>query len=297
MSTVHNPSNFKPEDYVVVEYLDNRPPDYWGQPIEVWHQERDYWAREMRGVLGPDWNRKVHHCCHCGNGNVRYIVACHHGPSDEVVVFGDICVDRLGFENREQWKAQELRAKAAVNHARLRDYQRYLDYLEAFPEVKELVEEAEKPIHEKNEFVKDVMGKLKKYGSLSDKQVAAVKKALEQDYTWEQDKARWEAKQAQQRENSVWIGEIKKRQMMALRLVKVIEVDRPSYTPHDPGISFLHVFEDSETGSPVKWFASRRQQMTEGRLYGVKATVKKHDEWKGIKQTLVNRLVVVEEVD
>jgi hypothetical protein len=88
--------------------------------------------------------------------------------------------------------------------------------------------------------------------------------------------------------NSAHVGEIKKRQELTLTLKKVIIIGGMFE-------SWLHTFVDSN-GNSVKWFSSNPPDaMDEGETYHVKATVKKHDEYNGIKQTLVNRVSIITE--
>lgn len=56
------------------------------------------------------------------------------------------------------------------------------------------------------------------------------------------------------------------------------------------GSSALHVMEDAQ-GRSFKWFASSGESMGEGTTVTVVATVKKHDEYKGRKQTMLSRVV------
>jgi hypothetical protein len=57
------------------------------------------------------------------------------------------------------------------------------------------------------------------------------------------------------------------------------------------GMTYLYRFATPE-GNPVVWFASSEQDLVQGASYKVKATVKKHEEYKGKPQTSVNRLTV-----
>lgn len=60
------------------------------------------------------------------------------------------------------------------------------------------------------------------------------------------------------------------------------------------GCSHLHIMKD-DAGNSLKWFASS-ESLEEGKRYLLKATVKKHDEYQGKKQTLLTRAKVVEEL-
>lgn len=61
--------------------------------------------------------------------------------------------------------------------------------------------------------------------------------------------------------------------------------------------SYLHAFVDAD-GNRVKWFASSKSlampdgsfaALVEGQTVTLKATVKKHDEYKGIRETVLTR--------
>jgi hypothetical protein len=179
--TVHNPTNFEPANYTVLDYYDNKRPEYFGQDVETWRLEIADWEADMARAFGPDWRKKIHHCVHCGNGNVRWITAVSHTPTGEVVVFGSDCTERLGFANRQDWKLAQLKAKAEAGHARLKVWKMRTAYLEQHPEIVTAIEDAKKPEHQQNRFVADVLSKLNIYGYLTDNQAGAVVKSLAKD--------------------------------------------------------------------------------------------------------------------
>lgn len=92
--------------------------------------------------------------------------------------------------------------------------------------------------------------------------------------------------QEQEKKNSKpsnWIGEIKKRQTFNnLTVLKV--------TPHDGfyGMTYITRFQD-EDGNILVWFATNGTEYEIGDVVSGKATVKNHDEYRGIKQTIINR--------
>jgi len=190
--TVHNPTNFDPAAYEVEDYLDNQPPaPYFADAASVRaHAEAvAAWKANMERALGADWRRKAFHCCHCGNGRVRYITACLHRPTGERVVFGADCTARLGFNDRFAFKLALLKSKAEAGHARLKVWQARTAYLEANPAIAQAVEQAQAPVHARNTFVQDVLAKLNQYGSLSERQAAAVLASLARDVAAEARKA------------------------------------------------------------------------------------------------------------
>jgi len=181
MSTVHNPTNFEPADYVVEGYLDNQRPSYYGQPIPEFEREVKMWEAEMQAVLGANWRAKCHHCIHCGNGSVRWITAVRHLPTNEVVVFGAVCTDRLGFANKHAFQLAQLQARAEARKVRFTIWNTRQAFIAANPSVAEALEAIGKPEHAKNFFVADVLRKLDQYGSLSERQVAAITQSLARD--------------------------------------------------------------------------------------------------------------------
>lgn len=196
--SIHHAINFHPEDYEVLDYLDNQPPrfemfaPFVGAPtgsLEVARQAhevaRAHWAKEMDSYFPHRRQEQpsIHHCTHCGNGNVRYIVAVRHSPTGQNVVFGSDCVARLGFKNQSDFKAAQLRAKAEAGNKRMAAYAARLRFLEANPDFKAAVEQfdPEAPVHKRNDFARDVVAKFNHYGSLSPAQVESFLRSLARD--------------------------------------------------------------------------------------------------------------------
>lgn len=104
--------------------------------------------------------------------------------------------------------------------------------------------------------------------------IPAYKKAMEKA-------AEREREQAQGRE-SQHVGEIKKRQQFdGLELVKVIG------TPGYYGTTWIHKFIDPN-GNHLVWFSSS-VALDDGLTYSGKATVKDHNDYQGIPQTVLTR--------
>lgn len=85
---------------------------------------------------------------------------------------------------------------------------------------------------------------------------------------------------------SDFFGEVGKRETFKLTVTKVIDFDGAYGTQH------LHLFAD-EVGNVAKWMTNS-QRLEVGTTYEVKATVKKHDEYKGTKQTVLSRCKATE---
>jgi hypothetical protein len=204
-NNVHSEANFNPAEYEVEAYLDNRPPVFMPSPfggpgsidagLRDYENERKAWEQELKfyfpGWMNGDPDHNIHKCRHCGNTNVRYIVACKHLPTGKNVVFGDICVDRLSFANRSEFKAAQVRARAAQANARWRVYAAREKFLAENPDFRAVLAsfDPEAPVHAKNNFARDIVAKLNQYGSLSSAQINAFINSLERDRTYAAGKA------------------------------------------------------------------------------------------------------------
>ena len=81
-------------------------------------------------------------------------------------------------------------------------------------------------------------------------------------------------------------GEIKDRLELTLTVMSVKERYREGYGAADESVYYITTMEDPE-GRVFKWFGS--YELDRGETYTGKWTVKKHDEWNGTKQTVINR--------
>lgn len=184
---IHSPKNLKPEDYSVIDYLDNQRPRYAGGSIEGWRAEIARWESDWAHYF-PHWrngNPSIHHCHHCGNGNVRYISIVKHTPTSQLLAFGSDCVHKLEFANRDELKLAQLKARAEQGHARLRVWTARNEFL-SLPETAELkriIDEKviEQPSHAANSFARDILHKLDQYGTLSPRQIECLIDSLRKD--------------------------------------------------------------------------------------------------------------------
>lgn len=189
--SVHNPASFNPADYEVVDYCDNRPPEFsgsWGllgddyrRAVDAYQREREQWERDLARLFGDNWRAKIHHCAHCGNGNVRWITAVHHAPTGETVVFGCDCTQRLGFTDRHAFKLARLQRLADSRAAALKVHAQVQRFADAHPEIAAARAALDLPVHAGNTFARDVIQKLARYGSISDRQVSALVDSLARD--------------------------------------------------------------------------------------------------------------------
>lgn len=189
MNDIHSPANLKPEDYYVVDYLDNRRPQYYGGPVDAYKAAVEQWESDIAHYF-PKWRRAdlhpdhdIHHCHHCGNGTVRYICVVEHAPTKALLVFGSECVCKLDFANQNELKLATIKARAEQGHARLKVWKARNEFLTTCPELRAIVEskQIENLVHAKNDFARDILRKFDFYGSISESQLAYLVKSLQQD--------------------------------------------------------------------------------------------------------------------
>ena len=88
--------------------------------------------------------------------------------------------------------------------------------------------------------------------------------------------------------NSEFVGKVKDRICLNVTVNKKNRIDSVY------GTSIIHHMSD-DNGNYLVWFCTSANDLDEGKKYHVKATIKKHDLYNGIKQTLVNRVSVIGE--
>ncbi len=181
MSTIHNPSQFNPADYVIIDYFDNRAPQFSGGSfqhagaVEAFNAVRDAWLAE-RDTLFPE--RNCYRCEHCGQANVRWVVAAKHIPTGKHVCFGNECTFRLGFASQSDFRAAQARQRSEARAESIRRLVAREHFIAATHGLAELLARAEKST---NPFVRDVVAKLDRWGSLSSAQTSALKNAIDRD--------------------------------------------------------------------------------------------------------------------
>lgn len=121
---------------------------------------------------------------------------------------------------------------------------------------------------------------LDEWGGLTDKQTELVRKALERAEKWEAERQAKYAAQRQADAQGVWVGEVGKRQVFRLKVERVHSYE------NDFGTTYINVCRDPDNNLVVykgsqRWYKNEELE--------VKATVKEHSEYEGVKQTMIQR--------
>lgn len=178
---VHRPAELVTEHYVYVTSYDTHAHEMAARAMMA-GAAPDMWAVEqlnlaLEKVRTSSVNRGVGQCHHCG-AHIRYGALLRH-TSDEWIAVGETCLENR-FE-RATADFQRLRKQAQLD----RERQRIIGLRQAFvaehPELAWMNDEATATETTSNRFVLDVARKLRNYGELSERQIAAVGTALERD--------------------------------------------------------------------------------------------------------------------
>jgi predicted nucleic acid-binding Zn ribbon protein len=122
------------------------------------------------------------HCNHCGKA-IRWAVEFTYAPTGEVVVFGEQCADILSLSD-SRTKHELVLLKRAVRNLELKQRLKgerddnYRFFKTRNPEIVEQLENLDPS--ENNYFIKDLARNLEKFGMLTENQVTALKRVLEQ---------------------------------------------------------------------------------------------------------------------
>lgn len=188
MSTIHNPVNFVPENYVVVDYLDNKPPmadEYYyiyraDAAAQKFDLDRSYFHDSFGKYFGfTDASNKrasiPHHCVHCGS-YIRYVAVAHYAPANKYVAIGTTCANRCDMSTDEHKikNLQDIARKRAKTMALGSKYARFMSDNPDFAELVKTYEDS----GVSNGFVDSVLRKLHQYGDLTPAQHEAVVKSI-----------------------------------------------------------------------------------------------------------------------
>jgi hypothetical protein len=194
---IHRPSSpsFDPQNYELFGVFDLYPvsDDVFGGPVVPLQDRLGYTIDRLKeqGWRVDDIGERSSvggQCAHCG-AYIRYAALLTYEPDLTLITVGEDCLNNRFNGNLTKQKFQQLRKNAALNAKRRNLKQQVQDVLDAHP----LLERWEEVSGYSYGFVSDVMRRLENNGELSDKQIAAVEKAIEKSIEWDKKRQQWEA--------------------------------------------------------------------------------------------------------
>jgi hypothetical protein len=146
-------------------------------------------------------------------------------------------------------------------------------------------------------FAGSLLAALYNYGKLSEKQCAAVLKIID---TAAVRRAERQVAFDAQKALSAFVGTLGDRTTFRLTVDKVVQVETQRFSYYDSGVMFIFLMRD-EAGNRVIYKTKSSFELRIGEHYldikagdkiEIKATIKAHEEYKGEKQTIVQRAKV-----
>lgn len=187
-SDIHRPQVFDPEDYEWVDGFNNQPPagSYVGRgALESftfddgsvvkgtnWLNAHDSWLRGLVSRSDSAVYGDCFQCDHCG-ARIRYVGVFKHLPSGDHIAVGETCAEGRFTYDKATFDA--LRKAAALDRAA----QRILTAWNAYKA--DHAADWDALYASDNYFIADVLAKGRRYGDLSERQFAAICKALVRD--------------------------------------------------------------------------------------------------------------------
>ena len=148
--------------------------------------------------------------------------------------------------------------------------------------------------HSWSNFYRSLYDAFENYGKLTPKQVETVRAGIAREASPE-----WAAQQAERRAARAavaqavatslqHIGAVGQRITVSLTTKQLIELSHPSRYYGDPCMTYLYVLEDAE-GNVFKYNGTSSVMPGKGATSELVVTIKRHTEYKGAKQTEINR--------
>ncbi len=292
---VHRPSAINPSEYTEIAYL----PHGGDLGLAEYRIKSFNIVMEHMKKTGGNWSDHEHggSCEICGNTQAETFVVFYHQPTNTYIRAGSTCAEKVDLEfNRNAFThyvkgaldARKRQAGKAKAQTLLADY----GLTEAWTIYTRLSdgEQADwaatwKGATDSDRFIFDLVEKFIKYGSLSEKQIAWLRRLIAEIPARAARKAQWEAEDARRREISQHVGGVGAR----LEFVATIRFSKYFETPDNQfsGGYTLTVLDD-ENGNVLVW-TGKGFDSPKGAKIRFKATVKDHTERDGVKQTKITR--------
>jgi hypothetical protein len=272
---IHRPSVINPADYrfVDMKYVGPAASMY----LSLGSAGRERISADMDRTGGKYSSHDHGGCCHICGASCMYQAIFHHAVSNTYIVTGETCADKMGLSdaNYSLFKKQigaerkNLAGKAKAQ-ATLADkgltalWDIYAANVNVYTAPRE------------ESIICEMVQKLVKYGSISDKQISFAQSLLERI----SGRAALAAQRAAENASSAFIGAVGDR----LTLTLTLQWSKSFETQY--GMLTVHGFKDA-SGNIVIYKGQRIAES--GETLTLKATVKAHEDREGTLQTIINR--------
>jgi len=275
---IHRESKLKPEDYEFIGDIVPMPKYQEGglDALKSWLA----WRAETEQLLtthGVEIHTGRNRCDHCGAWfDWGYLLS--HTPSGKVLCVGNVCADtRFSMSNLDFKRKQAAKVRAQVRHRRGL-FAKLWTWAHDHPEELKVLNRWSKT----NDFLQSLRSQLRRNGTLSDNQVSCILAAGERAEEWETKRKAISSKAIL----SEYQGEVGERIVIQAEVQMVRGLE--SFSAYDAAPRYITKLVDSDDNVYIQYGAWIGDK---GDTVNGKATVKKHSEYDGCKQTVVQRFL------
>jgi len=274
---IHRPSAINPEAYnfVAMELV-----KFEGLESALFMRAEREALRTHMAHTGGTYSTHAHggNCHVCGNANAIYTALFHHAETNTYIRMGQDCAAKCDMGNAEAFRS--FRAKVAGARESLAGKNKAQliladDGLSAAWDIYLAPNGMAKKWEENT--ITDIVGKLVKYGSISEKQTAFLHSLVSKIDA----RASVEAARAVVAATSVYVGTVGARVTMDLTVRAVPSFDSMY------GLCYISICGDAAGNTVV--YRGAKPLADRGETVKVLATIKAHDEYKGERQTIIAR--------
>ncbi len=279
---LHRPSAIIPEDYRFVAC------DYYGGGLDVlgFAGERAAFRADMERTGGRFSGHEHGGTCHICGANALYVAKYHHKPTNSYIVTGMDCAEKMDIADAVAFRSFKKRVAAGRKLYAGRAKAEATLAAAGLQAAWAIFTATDTVGHQKAEsIVGDIVGKLVRYGSISDAQAGLVSRLLGDIAARPARQAAFQAARAVEAANSRHIGTVGSRQDFTLTATFRTSFDTQY------GTLFVHGFKDPEGNVVI--YKGGKAIAERGETIRVKATVKDHGVREGVQQTIIARPAVL----
>lgn len=268
----HRPAAINPDDYDFIAC------DYYGQYGSLeFLTEREVFRAHLKATGGKFSDHEHGGTCHICGAGAMYVAKFHHRPTNTYIVTGMDCAQKMDMGDARVFRAFRERIQAGIKVAagKAKAQQTLADA--GLGKAWEIYTAANADGHRWEEnTIGDIVGKLVRYGSISEKQTAFIGTLLSKI----EGRAAIDAQRAIAKASSQHVGVEGERRDFTLTVKAVPSFDT-AY-----GTLYVHICRD-DAGNTVIY--KGKEIAEKGQRISLKATIKQHGERDGEKQTVISR--------
>ena len=278
---IHRPSAIRPEDYEFVAMMVANDPSVDGAYALA--EARATFNQHMECHPGARFSGHEHGgTCHVCGAHARTTAIFYHADTNSYVRMGQDCAAKVGMGVEDAFRAARTEAEA-IRKSRKGKLLAKAKLAEAgLDRAWDIYSATERAAFRYEETtISDIVGKLVRYGSISDAQQGFLAKLLAKLDT----RAAADAERAAKNAKSQHVGVVGDRHRFVLN-VRLVRSFESMY-----GIIWLHVCEDADNNVVV--YKGSKELAARGETVTVDATVSEHGEREGVKQTIIKRPKII----